>query len=92
MNRLPDALKLYHITPDLTSITDPRSLPDADLPKLLDQKAVRQVLHVAYGFILENPALKAELFKLLHTAEEAHNTLIERHFTRHLEALGIPRK
>ncbi len=92
LKRLPDALKLYHITPDLGSIPDPATLPDAELPKLMDLNAARQVLHVAYGFILEDPALKAELFKLLHSAEEAHNTLIDRHFTRHLEGLGIPKK
>ncbi len=92
LKRLPDALKLYHITPDLTSIPDPRSLPDAALPKLMDLNAARQVLHVTYGFILENQTLKAELFALLHTAEEAHNMLLDRHFTRHLEGLGIPKK
>jgi hypothetical protein len=92
LNRLPDALKLYHITPDLGSIPDPAKLPDADLPKLMDLNAARQVLHVAYGFILEDPALKAELFTLLHTAEEAHNVMLDRHFTRHLEGLGIPKK
>lgn len=90
--RLPDALKLYHITPDLASIPDLPSLSDADLPGLMDQKAARQVLHVAYGFILEDPALHDALFRLLHKEEEEHERLLDRHFTRHLEGLGIPKK
>ncbi len=92
LKRLPDALKLYHITPDLASIPDPARMPDKELPKLMDLNAARQVLHVAYGFILEDPALKAELFALLYKAEEAHEALLDRHFTRHLEGLGIPKK
>lgn len=90
--RLPDALKLYHITPDLKAIPDPARLADAALPGLMDQNAARQVLHVTYGYILEDPALKAELFALLHREEAAHETLLDRHFTRHLEGLAIPRK
>ncbi|MFO7535115.1 MAG: tagaturonate epimerase family protein [Kiritimatiellia bacterium] len=92
LKRLPDALKLYHITPDLGAIPDPERLPDSELPKLMDINAARQVLHVTYGYILEDPALKAELFALLHTAEETHEALLDRHFTRHLEGLGIPKK
>ncbi len=92
LKRLPDARKLYHITPDLESIPDLRGVADADLPALMDQNAARQVLHVAYGFILEEPALKAELFRLLHKEEETHNALLDRHFTRHLEGLRIPKK
>ena len=90
--RLPDALKLYHITPDLESIPDLRGVNDADLPALMDQVAARQVLHVAYGFILEEAAMKAELFQLLHREEESYTALLDRHFTRHLEGLGIPKK
>lgn len=92
LNRLPDALKLYHITPDLAAIPDPARLPDSELPKLMDLNAARQVLHVTYGYILEDAALKAELFALLHKAEETHEALLDRHFTRHLEGLGIPKK
>jgi hypothetical protein len=92
LQRLPDALKLYHITPDLAAIPDPAKMPDRDLPKLMDLNAARQVLHVAYGFILEDPALKAELFSLLYKAEEAHEAMLDKHFTRHLAGLGIPLK
>jgi hypothetical protein len=92
LRRLPDALKLYHITPDLAAIPDLARLADKDLPKLMDLNAARQVLHVTYGYILEDPALKADLFALLHKAEAAHEALLDRHFTRHLEGLGIPGK
>ncbi len=91
LRRLPDAQKLYHITPALDSIPDIRTLPDVKLSTLLDHPAARQVLHVAYGFILEEPAIQREFYRLLHTEEERHHALLERHFTRHLEALGVPK-
>ena len=90
LRRLPDGLKLYHITPDLAEIPALDGLKDADLPGLLNQDATRQVLHIAYGFILEDPALKTEFFALLDRREEDHYQLLDRHFSRHMEALGIP--
>ena len=89
--RLPEAQTLYHITPDLDSIPDIRTLPDHQLSKLLEHPAARQVLHVAYGFILEEPSLKRDLYRLLHEDEERHLALLENHFMRHLQALGLPR-
>jgi hypothetical protein len=53
--------------------------------------AARQVLHVAYGFILEKPALREELFQVLDQFEDEHFQMLERHFTRHMELLQIPR-
>jgi len=89
--RLPEAQTLYPITPDLDSIPDIRTLPDHQLSKLLEHPAARQVLHVAYGFILEEPSLKRDLYRLLHEDEERHLALLENHFMRHLQALGLPR-
>ena len=89
--RLPEAQALYHITPDLDSIPDIRTLPDHQIFGLLEHPAARQVLHVAYGFILEEPSLKRDLYRLLHEDEARHLALLENHFMRHLQALGLPR-
>ena len=89
LRRLPDGRKLYHITPDLGRIPPLGKVKDADLPELLNQDATRQVLHIAYGFILEDPATKAEFFALLDRFEEDHYQLLDRHFSRHMDALGI---
>lgn len=90
LDRLPDALKLYHITPALDQIPDLALLKEEDLPGLMDLAPARQVLHVAYGFILENPEIRYEFFQVLDQFEAEHYRLIERHFTRHMERLGIP--
>ena len=90
LRRLPEAQKLYHITPDLGRIPALDRLTDAELPAMLDQDAPRQVLHVAYGFVLKDPGLKADLFAALDGGEEDYYAMLDRHFTRHLKGLGIP--
>ncbi len=92
LRRLPDAQKLYHITPDLSRIPKLDTLKDADLPKLMEQNEARQVLHVTYGFILEDEAMRTEFFEALDRHEEDYYQLLDRHFTRHMEGLGIPRR
>jgi hypothetical protein len=92
LERLPDALKLYHITPDLASIPDLNLMKDSELAELMNQNAARQVLHVTYGFLLDDPAIHDEFFQVLDQFEEDHYRMIERHFVRHMEGLGIPRR
>lgn len=90
LDRLPDAQKLYHITPDLGKIPRLEMLRDEELKDLMELAPARQVLHVAYGFILENPALKFEFFQVLDQFEDEFYGMLDRHFTRHMELLQIP--
>jgi tagaturonate epimerase len=86
---LPDALKLYHITPDLGSIPALETLGDAELPALLEHNAARQVLHVTYGGLLADPAIGPAIAAALDADEEVYYRFIERHFVRHLRTLGL---
>jgi hypothetical protein len=67
-------------------------MKDSELAGLMDQDAARQVLHVTYGFLLDDPAIHDEFFQVLDQFEEDHYRMIERHFVRHMEGLGIPRR
>ncbi len=89
LRRLPDALKLYHITPDLDGIPELARLPDEALPDLMNNPHARRVLHVAYGYILDNAGLRQRFFDLLDRREADHEQLIAAHFERHLDALGV---
>lgn len=90
LQRLPDALKLYHITPDLDKIPAMESLSDDDLPALMNDIHARRILHVAYGYILDDPDLRSRFFELLDRCEDDHDHLIAAHFDRHLDALQVP--
>ena len=86
---LPEALKLYHITPDLASIPALATLSDSELPALLEHDAARQLLHVTYGGLLSDPAIGPAFFAALDAGEDVYYGFVERHFVRHLRTLGL---
>lgn len=83
-----DAKKLYHVTTDLTKIPDLASLKDAELPALMNHNEARQLVHITYGYILQDPAIRPRFFAALHTYEDDLYACVTRHFQRHLQALG----
>lgn len=86
----PEALKLYHITPDLSRIPDPTGVPDEDLPGYLQRPESRQLLHVSYGGLLNDPDTGPRLFRFLADREELHYGCVGDHIRRHIERLGAP--
>jgi tagaturonate epimerase len=70
----------YHVSARLDNV--PASLGDAELPGLLDQFDARQVLHIAFGSVLD--AFGERLSTTLRQHEEVYYTLLEMHFQRHL--------
>lgn len=88
----PEALKFYHITADLNRIAPLDEQEDEQLPEYLNHPDCRQMLHITYGGILNTQELADQFFAALHLHEERYNELLLGHFTRHLEALGVPKK
>ena len=86
---LPEALKLYHITPDLDKIPDLADLGDADLAALMNQDDARQLVHVTYGGLLNAPEIRDRFFAAMDANEEVYYDLLERHFARHIATLGV---
>ena len=87
----PTALKSYHITADINTVPSIANMSDADLPSLLDHPAWRQFLHISYGGLLNDAELGPQLRRFLFDHEEEYLDGLERHFRRHLEALGLAR-
>jgi hypothetical protein len=86
---LPDALKLYHITPKLERIPDLATLADGDLPALMNQDDARQLIHVTYGGLLNAPDIRDRFFNALDDGEEVYYGLLQKHFEKHLSTLGL---
>jgi hypothetical protein len=74
--------KSYLIGARLDNVPSPDAVPDADLPRLLDDDDARQVLHVTFGSALD--ALGGELKALLAEHAAEHEDGLARHFVRHL--------
>ena len=85
-----EATKYYHVTTNLANIPSLDTLSDAQLPALFENNDARQLIHITYGLILQNPALKRPLYELWAREEEAYAQAIDRHISRHLQALGCP--
>ncbi len=88
----PEALKFYHITADFSKIPALDSVSDADLPQYLVQAESRQLIHIIYGFIAQDSALREEFYRALFTHEETHYQLIRDHLRKHVTLLGRPKK
>jgi hypothetical protein len=91
LNNFNEALKLYHITADITKVPDVDSLYDEDLPGLLEMDEARQLLHITYGAILNDPSIRPLFFSALHTDEELYHELLKKHFEKHIGLLGAPK-
>jgi hypothetical protein len=86
---LPEALKLYHITPCLENIPALADVADKDLADLMNQDDARQLVHVTYGGLLNAPEIRDRFFAAMDRDEEVYYGLLEKHFVKHISTLGL---
>lgn len=85
-----EATKLYHVTTNLAAIPDVLASADSDLERYLDAKDSRQLLHITYGGLLNDPEIRKSFFQTLARNEETHYAAVEKHMEKHLRLLGVP--
>ena len=85
-----EATRLYHVTTNLGAIPDAQACADSALEKYLDAKDSRQLLHITYGGLLNDPEIRGAFFQTLARNEEAHYAAVEKHMDKHLRLLGVP--
>jgi hypothetical protein len=86
----PEAAKLYHVDADPASIPSADGLPDGELEKYLDARDSRQLLHITYGGLLEDPGIRSTFLEALRDNEELHYAAVEQHLEKHVRLLGVP--
>ncbi len=88
--RYPEDRATYHVSAQVARMPDPATIPDGELPGVLDQFDARQALHVTFGSVLNargpdgSLRFKPALLAILDRHEEEHYAALERHFDRHL--------
>lgn len=92
MKTYPSARKLYHVTPDLSRLPDPKKAPDAELAALLDQPDGRQVLHITYGEMLSVQDFSTAIYGTLRNRRDDYERILGDHIGRHLTLLGAQPK
>ncbi len=89
LDSLEAARKYYNVSMDLAKVPDIETLQDQELPQLLDQDDARQLLHITYGFMLRDPELREDLYRVLREHEDRYEQFLVSHMNRHLKTLGI---
>ena len=92
LDHFEEAKKLYHITADISKIPTVNTLDDAQIPDLMNMNEARQLLHITYGSILTDAAIRPLFFDSLHKNEVYYHELLKKHFEKHLSLLGVPKK
>ena len=87
----PTALKQYHITANLDKIAPLDEVENADLSAYLDDPNCRQLLHISYGGLLNDPEIRDDYFAAIHKHEEFFARILAGHFDKHISLLGIER-
>jgi hypothetical protein len=86
------AKKFYHVTTDLSKIKNIDTVSDKDLPTFMLEDNARQLVHITYGGILNDPELRQPFFDALNKHEEKLYEIVQKHFEKHLSLLGVPKK
>lgn len=87
------ASQFYHVTTNIHRIPDLSSLSDEALPSLFTDNDARQLIHITYGYILNDKQpdgtyrFKDKLYKLWREERDTYAKALEKHIGRHLELL-----
>ena len=55
----------------------------------MNQDEARQLLHITYGGLLNDPELREDFFHKLSDYEDVYCGLLVKHFTKHISLLGV---
>jgi tagaturonate epimerase len=93
-----EAAKLYSVTTDLGKIPRLEETKDRKLAGYLDQEDSRQLIHLTYGYLLNAKdsdgtyLFRNRFFEVLTHEEVEYWKLLEKHFEKHLLALGLKKE
>ena len=60
-------------------------MENSELTRIFDSIHDRQILHVTFGSVLNEPVIKKELMQVLDCWEEQYYDFLDIHFRKHLE-------
>jgi hypothetical protein len=88
LERYPIDRASYHVSAETGRVPDGSRITDGDLASLLDDFHAREVLHVTFGSVVNDPRFRVPLFGALRRHEEQYTRTVEAHFDRHLRLFG----
>lgn len=89
LNVLDDAKKYYHIFTEGHMAPSISDYSDENLTKLLSIEESRQILHVTYGFLLNEESIRHRFFNTMYKNEERYYSFLSDHIGNHLASIGL---
>jgi hypothetical protein len=83
IERYPEDRASYHVSAEISAVSEIKTWPDDGLGDLLDDFHAREILHVTYGSVLNDSRLQPPFFQTLIENEDAYTEFVEKHFDRH---------
>lgn len=92
-----EAKAYYYVNADPNLIKDIDYVSDSELMQFMEDKNVRQLIHITYGFLLNakkngESLIKNDFYTTLTGNEELYNEFLIQHIRKHLDLLGITSK
>ena len=76
----------------ISKIKDINDVKDNNLIEYLEKDESRQLLHITYGGLLNDPEIREAFFETLNEYEDIHYELVKNHISKHMELLGIEKR
>ena len=89
INNFNEAKTYYYVSTSLSSVEDIDRLPDEELKLLLNHDDYRQILHITYGYILNDPETGPDFFRVLKSNQDLYDDGLKKHIGRHLSSLNL---
>lgn len=95
LENFEEALKYYHVTPDLDGIDALDSVADDKLSEYMNDDAARQLFHVTYGLILTakdsdgKDVFREAFYQTLDEHEDEYRAALVKHIGKHLDTLSL---
>lgn len=85
--RYPEDRKSYYTSAEPCDLPPLERLSEADYPRILGNRSVRQVLHVTFGSVLQR--YEGDLKRVLLAHEDEYHRALAKHLGKHLKSLGV---
>lgn len=97
LEKFEAAKEYYQVELDLSKLPELAQLSDRELADLLENDDLRQLLHISYGFILQDKKdgqyiFRDKLYKFLDEHDKEYRQALEKHTAQHLNKLGFYKK
>jgi len=89
LDHFEEAKSFYYVAGDPAKVDDPNHRKDEELVDYLKNDDSRQLLHITYGFVLEDSVLKKELYQTLEENEENYIARLISHIGHHLDLIKL---